>query len=97
MCVVVDWNQSGMQLLPEDDLPAKWKAFGWHTQEIDGHDAEEIKAAFEATCGKDTDRPRVIIARTIKGKGVPMFEGHGPWHHKIPNAEEYQQLMDALN
>lgn len=96
MCVIVDWNQSGMQLLPEDDLPAKWRAFGWHVQEIDGHDGEQIKAAFKVVADKDTDKPSVIIAHTIKGKGVPMIEGHGMWHHRIPNEEEYAQIVEAL-
>jgi len=97
LCVIVDWNQSGMQLLPEDDLPAKWRAFGWHTQVIDGHDPAETKSAFKAVRGKETDRPSVIIARTTKGKGVPIMEGHGPWHHKIPNQEEYATIMSALS
>ena len=96
MCVIVDWNQSGMQLLPMDDLPAKWRAFGWHTQVIDGHDENQIEAAFQAVENKDTDQPSVIIARTTKGKGVPMMEGHGMWHHRIPNEEEYAQIMGAL-
>lgn len=96
ICVIVDWNRSGMQLLPEDDLPAKWRAFGWHTQEIDGHDEKQIKAAFQAVADKDTDQPSVIVAHTIKGKGVPMMEGHGKWHHRIPNEEEYAQIMEAL-
>jgi len=97
MCVVVDWNQSGMQLLPEDDLPAKWRAFGWHTQEIDGHNPGQIETAFRAVADKETDQPSVIIAHTTKGKGVPMIEGHGMWHHRIPNAEEYAQIMEALS
>ncbi|MDH5750512.1 MAG: thiamine pyrophosphate-dependent enzyme, partial [Rhodospirillales bacterium] len=97
LCVIVDWNQSGMQLLPEDDLPAKWRAFGWHTQEINGHDEHEIAHAFDAVSGKDTDRPSVILAHTVKGKGVPMIEGHGPWHHRIPNEEEYAEILRALS
>lgn len=97
MCVVVDWNQSGMQLLAEDDLPAKWRAFGWHTQEIDGHDLGQIETAFQAVAAKETDQPSVIIAHTTKGKGVPMMEGHGMWHHRIPNADEYDQIMEALS
>lgn len=96
LTVIVDWNQSGMQLLPEDDLPGKWEAFGWHTVVIDGHDEEQIADAFEAIRNKQTDRPSVIVAHTIKGKGVSMLEGHGRWHHRIPNEEEYAQIMGAL-
>ncbi|MBL4747384.1 MAG: transketolase [Magnetovibrio sp.] len=96
LTVIVDWNQSGMQLLPEENMQGKWDAFGWHTIVIDGHDEDQIAAAFEAIQNKTTDRPSVIIANTIKGKGVPMIEGHGAWHHRIPNPEEYAQLMGAL-
>lgn len=97
MCVIVDWNQSGMQLLPSDDLPAKWRAFGWNAMVIDGHDESELKSAIESVNFARTGIPSVIIARTVKGKGVPMLEGHGIWHHRIPNAEEYAKIMEALS
>lgn len=97
MCVIVDWNQSGMQLLPQDDLPAKWQAFGWNTLVIDGHSDSEMKAAFDSVRFASTGIPTVIIARTVKGKGVPLIEGHGMWHHRIPNAEEYAKIMEALS
>lgn len=96
LCVIVDWNQSGMQLLPMDDLPAKWQAFGWHTQVIDGHDERQMEEAFQAIENKNFDGPSVIVAKTTKGKGVPMLEGHGKWHHRIPNEEEYDHIMDVL-
>jgi len=96
LCVIVDWNQSGMQLLPEDNLPGKWEAFGWHTLVIDGHDEQQIAAAFETVAHKQTDRPSVIVAKTVKGKGVAMIEGHGRWHHRIPNEQEYTEIMGAL-
>jgi len=96
LCVIVDWNQSGMQLLPLDDLPAKWRAFGWNTVVVDGHDETALKAALDAIDFRCVGVPTAIIARTIKGKGVPMLEGHGKWHHRIPNEEEYRQIMEAL-
>jgi len=96
MCVIVDWNQSGAQLLPNDDLPAKWKAFGFRTVVVDGHSETELRAALDNVEFADNGLPTAIVARTTKGKGVPMIEGHGPWHHKIPNAEEYKQLIEAL-
>jgi len=97
LCVVVDFNQSGMQLLPHDDLPGKWKAFGWNTMVIDGHDDDELKRAFDNVRFESKGVPTVIVAKTIKGKGVPMLEGHGVWHHRIPNAEEYAKIMEALS
>lgn len=97
MCVIVDWNKSGMQLLPQDNLPAKWAAFGWHVQVIDGHDLGQIETAFQNVADKTGDLPSVIVAHTTKGKGVPMIEGHGMWHHRIPNEEEYAQIMEYLS
>lgn len=97
LCVVVDWNQSGMQLLPHDDLPAKWRAFGWNTLVIDGHNADELESAFGSVRFADKGIPTVIVAKTTKGKGVPMLEGHGVWHHRIPNADEYTKIMESLS
>jgi transketolase len=97
LSVIVDWNGSAAQLMPRDDLPAKWKAFGWKTLIIDGHIESEIEAALSNISFNSTGTPTVIIARTTKGKGVPMLEGHGIWHHRIPNDEEYKIIMEALS
>lgn len=96
LCVIVDWNQSGMQLLPQDDLPAKWRAFGWKALVIDGHSETELKETFNSLRLSQDENPTAIVARTVKGKGVPMLEGHGKWHHRIPSAEEYGQIIEAL-
>jgi transketolase len=96
LCVMVDWNQSGMQLLPVEDLPAKWRSFGWNTTEIDGHNEGEIAAALSSVKISAPGIPNVIIAHTVKGKGVPAIEGHGGWHHRIPNSDEYRMIMEAL-
>lgn len=97
LCVIVDWNGSGAQLMPRDDLPAKWKAFGWNTVLIDGHSEEQIKSALMDVRFCANGIPNVIIAKTIKGKGVQMLEGHGTWHHRIPNEEEYKIIMESLS
>ena len=96
LCVIVDWNGSAAQLMPRDDLPAKWKAFGWNVQVIDGHSVKEIHQAYQNIEFQNDGAPSVIIARTVKGKGVSLLEGHGSWHHRIPNAEEYRTIMDSL-
>ena len=96
LCVVVDWNESGMQLLQIDDIPAKWEAFGWRVRVINGHDENEMSDAFTWVVNNIENRPTAIIAKTIKGKGVPILEGHGKWHHRIPNDAEYSVIMDAL-
>ncbi len=96
LCVIVDWNQSAMQLLPNDAMPAKWSSFGWKTQEVDGHDLSSLRSVFTNLKMDVTGVPNAIIANTIKGKGVPMLEGHGKWHHRIPNDHEHKLLMEEL-
>lgn len=78
------------------DIRAKWDAFGWHTQEIDGHDFAQIFDALDnarATKGK----PSVIIAHTVKGKGVSFMENVVAWHGKAPNQEEYEKALKELS
>ncbi len=90
------------------DLSAKFTAFGWHTQEIDGHDFVDLETAL-ARAGKTNDKPSVIIAHTIKGKGVSFMEGVSvdsdverfQYHSGAPKADEYrqaaQQLIERIN
>lgn len=96
LCIIVDWNGSAAQLMPRDDLPAKWRAFGWETTVIDGHSDAELHEAFSKVKFQAIGTPTSIIAKTVKGKGVPMIEGHGQWHHRIPNEEELTSIMEAL-
>lgn len=96
LCVIVDWNQSGMQLMPFDDMPKKWAAFGWNVYLVDGHSDDEILEVLNKIEFTTDGIPSVIVANTIKGKGVPMLEGHGIWHHRIPNDQEYQKIMEVL-
>lgn len=99
LCVIVDWNQSGMQLNPIDDLPAKWIAFGWDTRVIDGHNPQELIDSLRDFTSDSSSAPTAIIAKTIKGCGVSFIEGHGVWHHKIPSEAElkaiYRELKDG--
>jgi|TARA_A100001388_G_scaffold276667_1_gene265017 transketolase len=97
LCAIVDWNGSAAQLLPIDDLPMKWKAFGWEVYEIDGHSSAELEKTFTKIADLKTDKPKVVLARTIKGQGVSITKGHGPWHHKIPNDEEMAIIMKELS
>lgn len=97
LCVIVDWNGSAAQLMPRDDLPSKWRAFGWKTQVVDGHSPEELHRAFESVPFQACGEPTAILARTVKGKGVPLLEGHGIWHHRIPTEAELTAILDALS
>lgn len=97
LCAIVDWNQSGAQLMPVDDLPARWRAFGWEVVEIDGHSNKELQRGFDTASSFKDGTPCVIVAHTTKGYGVPFIEGHGPWHHRIPTNEEYAKIMERLS
>jgi transketolase len=96
LCAIVDWNGSAAQLMPVDDMPAKWRAFGWEVHEIDGHSADQMQTTFSMLTFARDARPKVVIARTVKGKGVSFTEGHGKWHHRIPTAEEMSTLTKEL-
>jgi len=98
LCVIVDWNRSGAQLTPIDNLPAKWSAFGWDVVEVDGHDKTELRQIFdEFVTTRGRDQPLAVIAHTIKGKGVSFTEGHGRWHHRVPDSREYEAIMGELS
>ena len=73
----------------------KWEAFGWHCQEINGHDFNQILSAIEKAQAC-TDQPSVIQAHTIKGQGIPFMVGDNSWHKRVPTTEEYQEAMRHL-
>ncbi|AJD31865.1 transketolase [Clostridium sporogenes] len=76
-------------------LVEKWQAFNWNVIEIDGHDYDEIYVALK-NAYNEKDRPTVIIAHTIKGKGVSFMEDKLEWHYKSPNEEEYKSAIKEL-
>jgi len=100
LVVIVDFN--GLQamgrvkdILNIEPLKDKWQAFGWEVREIDGHNFKEIEKAL-AESAPEEGKPRVIIARTIKGKGVSFMEGNNLYHYKAPSDEEYQKALKEL-
>jgi len=100
MTAIVDYN--GIQLsgrtcdiMELEPFIQKWDAFGWHTIDIDGHDFDQILAAFEKA--EDTaGKPTVIIARTVKGKGVSFMENNVAFHGKAPTPEEAERALKEL-
>ena len=97
LTVIVDWNESAQQLMPIENLEDRWSSFGWITSVADGHSFGSLKDSINFLKESPAGKPKVILARTVKGKGVPFLEGHGIWHHKIPNSGELQQIRVALN
>ena len=77
------------------ELAAKWAAFGWRVIEADGHDVADLSRALEEASDGD-GRPAVVIAHTIKGKGVSFMEGHWFWHTRAIKPEEYAVAMAEL-
>jgi len=73
----------------------KWESFGWHCQEIDGHNFHQILGAI-GQAQKETDRPSLILAHTIKGKGVPFMENDNSWHKRVPTKEQLDTALEAL-
>ncbi len=100
LCAIVDRNRlqiSGCteDVMAHDSQEERWGSFGWHVISINGNDYKELKAAFdEAKTVKGS--PTVIIANTTKGYGSSIMENKAGWHHKVPNAEEYAQIMKDL-
>ena len=77
-------------------IPEKFKAFGWNVIEISAHSFDEIDAALKAAA-EFKGKPTVIIANSIKGKGVSFMENECSWHGTAPNAQQYEQAMSELN
>ena len=100
LCAILDWN--GVQLdgttedvMPMGDIPAKFKAFGWNCIECDGHDLDSVYEALQAAkAAKGV--PSIILAHTVKGKGVSFMEGQNAWHGKPINDEEYARAKAEL-
>ena len=96
LIAIVDLNGSAKQILPVDPLADKWAAFGWETYEVNGHDAQDLERIFTQVTLSTSNRPKAIVAHTVKGKGVSFVEGHGVWHHKIPSKIEMEQMLEEL-
>ena len=100
LCAIVDYNGLQIDGKVADvagmvDPGDKFKAFGWHVIEVDGHDIDALNAAFaEAETVKG--KPTVIIANTVKGKAVSFMENQAGWHGVAPNAEQLEAALKEL-
>ncbi len=101
LTAIVDCNQMQLsgwtrEIMNLDPLDKKWQAFGWHTIDMDGHDYDQILAAFQEA--RDTKgKPTVIIAHTVKGKGVSFMENNVRFHGKAPTPEEAEGALKELS
>jgi len=101
ICAIIDYNKVQENGLVNDiknlePLADKWKSFGWNAIEVDGHSFKELIKAFDTFEGTK-NKPTVIIANTVKGKGVSFMEGQAGWHGKAPNKEQLQAALAELN
>jgi transketolase len=100
LCAIID--QNGLQIdgfiheiMSSHPIPDKWRGFGWHVIEINGHDYKAILSAYDEA-EKVKGKPTVIVAKTIKGKGVSFMENQVDWHGKAPTKEEAERALAEL-
>jgi transketolase len=100
LVAILDYNgiqQTGAtaDVMPMEPVADKWRSFGWHVQEVHGHNVREILDALDRADDVHA-QPSMIIARTTKGRGVSTFEYDNRWHGGLPNAEQYAAALAEL-
>jgi len=93
LCLIVDFNHSTDRALRLGDLANKFRSFDWAVTSIDGHNHQEIYTALKEN---DSNRPRAIIAETIKGHGIKTMENEPAWHHRSPTESEMISMVKEL-
>jgi transketolase len=99
LTAIVDYNKlqsdgDARQIIDLADLAGKFRSFGWDVQEIDGHDIVQILMAFEGP--RELGRPRVLVAHTVKGKGISFMENNNEWHHNRLTKANYDLALAEL-
>ena len=99
--VIIDANQLQIDgrvenIMGVEPIAAKWEAFGWNVQEVNGHDFSQLDAAVSKMEQSSDGKPNVVVARTIKGKGVSFMEGKCQYHGVAPKMDELRRAMDEL-
>jgi transketolase len=101
ICAIIDYNkvqENGpvSEIKTEEPLGAKWRDFGWHVIEVDGHSFKQLIKALDEF-DKVAEKPTVIIANTVKGKGVSFMEGQYKWHGKAPDEKQLAEALKELD
>ena len=84
---------SNKEIMSSSNLEKKWTSFNWHTIIVDGHNTEELEKAFNV----ESNKPKLILAKTIKGKGFKFSENNNEWHHKVLTKNQYDIAIQELN
>lgn len=100
LTAIIDYNKGQIDghvvdVMNVEPLEDKWRAFNWHVLTIDGHDMDQILGALDAA-EQEKGRPTLIVAHTVKGKGVSFMEDRAEWHGAAPNQEQTQQALQEL-
>lgn len=100
LCAIVDHNNLQIdgpveRVMGIEPLADKWRAFRWQVIEVDGHNIQHLIRAFDFARGIK-DKPAVILARTVKGRGISFMENRAEWHGRAPDREEYEKAMAEL-
>jgi transketolase len=100
LTAIVDYNTLQItgrtrDVCSNEPLDAKFSSFGWQVRSVDGHDLDALMDALLAPAPEG--KPTVVIARTIKGRGVSFMEDVGKWHHGVPNDEEYARALSEID
>lgn len=100
LTAIVDVNRQQLddvtdRIMPLEPLADKWRAFGWNVVDIDGHDFPQIAKAFDEARG-ETHRPTVILARTVKGRGISFMENNLEWHGAAPTSQQLDSALEEL-
>lgn len=101
LCAVIDHNKLQItgptsQVCNTDPIDKKFESFGWAVKHVDGHDYEALVQAFEAL-PFEKGKPNLVIADTVKGKGISYMENNVKWHHGVPDEKQFEKALSELN
>ena len=101
LCAIIDNNKlqitgTNAEVCNTDPIDAKFESFGWAVKQVDGNDVNALKEVF-ASLPFEKGKPSLVIAHTIKGKGVSFMENSVKWHHGVPDAEQYKTAIAELD
>jgi len=101
LVTIVDYNKLQItgpvsKVCNLEPLRKKFESFGWHVKEMDGHNLHDMEQTFRSVPFVK-NKPNLILAHTVKGKGVSFIEGDYKWHHKVPDDEQYEEAIAELN
>lgn len=101
LCAIIDYNKLQItgptaEVCNTDPIDAKFESFGWAVRHVDGHNLDELKETFDSLPFSE-GKPNLVIAHTVKGKGVSYMENVIKWHHGVPSEKQYEEALSELD